>query len=63
MHKTRFVHLDINQPGDTMTTMKAARLHQVGVQHGNRHAWRNLGDKPATMLFVLVGARRAGGRG
>jgi hypothetical protein len=35
----------------------------VAVQHGNRHAWRNLGDKPATMLFVLVGAKRAGGRG
>jgi hypothetical protein len=28
------------------------------VQHGNRHAWRNLSERPATMLFVLVGAPR-----
>jgi uncharacterized cupin superfamily protein len=30
----------------------------VVVQNGTRHAWRNRSDKPATMLFVLVGARR-----
>ena len=30
----------------------------VVVQNGTRHAWRNLSDKPATMLFVLVGAQR-----
>jgi hypothetical protein len=63
-----------HQPGNVMTTMKAARLqddgaqvllrqHEVAVQHGNRHAWRNLGDRPATMLFVLVSTRRAGGQG
>lgn len=34
------------------------RKHDVAVQHGNRHAWRNLSDRPATMLFVLVGAKR-----
>ena len=31
----------------------------VDVQNGTRHAWRNNSDKPATMLFVLVGARRS----
>lgn len=26
------------------------------VQHGARHAWRNPGDRSATMAFVLLGA-------
>ncbi len=29
----------------------------VVVQNGTRHAWRNKGTKPATMLFFLNGAR------
>jgi hypothetical protein len=32
----------------------------VVVQNGTRHAWRNRGDKPAKMIFVLIGARRSG---
>lgn len=35
------------------------RKHDVVVQHGNRHAWRNKSDQPATMLFVLTGAKRS----
>jgi Cupin domain len=31
----------------------------VVVQLGARHAWRNKTDRPATVAFVLVGARRA----
>jgi hypothetical protein len=27
------------------------------VQNGTRHAWRNKGTKPVTMLFFLNGAR------
>ena len=34
------------------------REHDVTIQHGNRHAWRNRSDRPATLLFVLLGARR-----
>jgi mannose-6-phosphate isomerase-like protein (cupin superfamily) len=30
----------------------------VVVQNGTRHAWRNPGTEPATMLFVLVGVAR-----
>lgn len=30
----------------------------IVVQNGTRHAWRNRSDAPATMLFVLIGARR-----
>jgi mannose-6-phosphate isomerase-like protein (cupin superfamily) len=29
------------------------------VQQGARHAWRNPGDKPATLAFVLLGASAA----
>lgn len=29
------------------------------VQHGARHAWRNPGDKPATVSFVMIGAKSA----
>lgn len=32
--------------------------HDVVIQQGTRHAWRNLSTEPATMLFVLVGAPR-----
>lgn len=28
------------------------------VQYGTRHAWRNEGSEPATMIFVLIGATR-----
>ncbi|RYF76880.1 MAG: cupin domain-containing protein [Comamonadaceae bacterium] len=32
--------------------------HDLVVQNGTRHAWRNRSDRPATLLFVLLGARR-----
>jgi hypothetical protein len=38
---------------------KSLRQHDVVVQNGTRHAWRNKSGHPATMLFILVGARRA----
>jgi hypothetical protein len=33
------------------------RRGDVVVQNGTRHAWRNKGTKPVTMLFLLNGAR------
>ncbi len=30
--------------------------HDVVIQNGTRHAWRNKGDKPVTMAFILMGA-------
>jgi len=48
------VHLELDD-GQT----KGLRQHDVVVQNGTRHAWRNKSDKPVTMLFILVGARRA----
>jgi len=32
--------------------------HDIVVQQGTRHAWRNLSTAPATILFILVGAER-----
>jgi mannose-6-phosphate isomerase-like protein (cupin superfamily) len=35
------------------------RPHDVVIQNGTRHAWRNKGTQPAKMAFVLIGARRS----
>lgn len=35
------------------------RRHDVIVQNGTRHAWRNDTDRPATLAFVLMGAHPA----
>lgn len=34
------------------------RKHDIVVQNGTRHAWRNESKGPATVAFVLIGARR-----
>jgi len=63
MHTTDTVDYDIVLDGEVWlelddgaeTLLKQA---DVVVQCGTRHAWRNKGDKPATMCFVLIGAER-----
>jgi hypothetical protein len=35
------------------------KQHDTFVQHGARHGWRNKGNKPATLAFVLIGAKAA----
>lgn len=47
------IHLELD---DGATKQLAPR--DVVIQNGTRHAWRNKSDKPASMLFVLVGAKR-----
>jgi len=64
MHATDTIDYDIVLDGEITLELDDGkqvllRRHEVAVQHGNRHAWRNLGDKPATMLFVLMGAARS----
>lgn len=44
------IHLELDD-GE----MKKLSRHDVVIQQGNRHAWRNLSAAPATMLFVLIG--------
>ncbi|MDB5697301.1 MAG: cupin [Alphaproteobacteria bacterium] len=34
------------------------RPHDVVIQNGTRHAWRNKSSAPATLLAILIGARR-----
>lgn len=48
------MHLELD---DGATKKLAPR--DVVIQNGTRHAWRNKSDKPATMLFMLVGAKRS----
>ena len=64
MHTTDSIDYDIVLDGEIVLelddgqTVELAK-HDVVIQHGTRHAWRNASDRPATMLFVLVGAKRA----
>lgn len=47
------IHLELDEGASRQLAPK-----DVVIQNGTRHAWRNKSDKPATMLFVLVGALR-----
>ncbi len=47
------LHLELDD-GETRKLVP----HDVVIQNGTRHGWRNKSDKPATMLFVMVGANR-----
>ncbi|TDW28344.1 quercetin dioxygenase-like cupin family protein [Rhizobium azibense] len=63
MHTTDTVDYDIVLDGEIWLELDdgAETLLKQGdvvVQCGTRHAWRNKGDKPATMCFVLIGAER-----
>lgn len=63
MHTTETVDYDIVLDGEIIlefddgATVKL-KAGDVVVQHGTRHAWRNLSNKPATIVSVLIGAKR-----
>jgi mannose-6-phosphate isomerase-like protein (cupin superfamily) len=62
MHKTNTVDYSIVYDGEIWLELDDGEtLHlkrgDVVVQNGTRHAWRNQGAKPVTMLFFLNGAR------
>jgi hypothetical protein len=64
MHTTNSIDYDVVIDGEIVLELDdgkevTLRRHDVVVQHGTRHAWRNRTSKPATMLFVLVGAQRS----
>ena len=42
---------------DGTTTL--LKRHDIVIQNGTRHAWRNKGTAPATLAFILIGARRS----
>jgi mannose-6-phosphate isomerase-like protein (cupin superfamily) len=62
MHKTSTVDYAVVYEGEIwleLDDVKTIHLKRgdVVVQNGTRHAWRNKGTKPVTMLFFLNGAR------
>jgi mannose-6-phosphate isomerase-like protein (cupin superfamily) len=61
MHKTNTVDYAVVHDGEIWLELDDSEtLHlkrgDVVVQNGTRHAWRNRGAKPVTMLFFLNGA-------
>ncbi len=64
MHTTDSIDYDVVLEGEIVLELDdgkqvTLRPHDVVVQNGTRHAWRNRSDKPAKILFVLVGAPRS----
>jgi hypothetical protein len=62
MHKTNTVDYSVVYDGEIWLELDDAEaMHlkrgDVVVQNGTRHAWRNKGTQPVTMLFFLNGAR------
>ncbi|MCP2636061.1 cupin domain-containing protein [Microbacterium sp. HD4P20] len=63
VHTTDSIDYDIVLDGEIWLELDDETVHlragDVAIQNGTRHAWRNKGDRPATMAFVLVGAERS----
>lgn len=64
MHTTDSVDYGILLEGEISLELDdgktvALKAGDVVVQNGTRHAWRNPGTEPATLIFVLIGARRS----
>jgi mannose-6-phosphate isomerase-like protein (cupin superfamily) len=62
MHKTNTVDYAVVYDGEIWLELDDAKtIHlkkgDVVVQNGTRHAWRNKGAAPVTMLFFLNGAK------
>ncbi|HMI51920.1 MAG TPA: cupin domain-containing protein [Candidatus Saccharimonadales bacterium] len=62
MHKTNTVDYAVVHEGEIWLELDDAKtIHlrrgDVVVQNGTRHAWRNKGTTPVTMLFFLNGAK------
>jgi mannose-6-phosphate isomerase-like protein (cupin superfamily) len=62
MHTTHTVDYGIVLEGEVWLELDDGKqvhlkAHDVVVQNGTRHAWRNKSDKPVKMAFVLIGAR------
>lgn len=62
VHTTDSIDYDIVLDGEIWLELDDETVHlrqgDVVVQSGTRHAWRNQGDRPATLAFVLIGATR-----
>ncbi len=63
MHTTDTVDYDIILDGEITLEVdggqsRVLKQGDIAVQYGARHAWRNHSNKPATLIFVLIGAKR-----
>ena len=63
MHTTDSVDYGIVLEGEVWLELDDGKqvhlkAHDVVIQNGTRHAWRNKTDKPVKMAFVLIGAAR-----
>lgn len=62
MHTTDTVDYGVVLEGEIWLDLGGEEVHlqkhDIVIQNGARHGWRNKGDASVTMLFVLVGARR-----
>nr|WP_242431954.1 cupin domain-containing protein [Burkholderia ambifaria] len=63
MHATPTVDYGIVLDGEIWLELdngcaELLRRHDVVVQNGTRHAWRNKSDRPATLAFILIGAHK-----
>ena len=63
MHTTDSIDYGIVLDGEIWLELDDGQMqhlhrHDVVVQNGTRHAWRNKSDRPTLMAFVLIGARR-----
>ncbi len=61
MHTTPTIDYGIVLEGEIWLELENGRAellrrHDVVVQNGTRHAWRNKSERPATLAFVLIGA-------
>lgn len=64
MHTTDSIDYDVLLDGEITLELDDGqevhlRKNDVAAQHGTPGTWRNTSDKPARMLFVLLGAPRA----
>jgi hypothetical protein len=61
MHKTPTIDYGIVLDGEIWLELDDGmetrlKRHDLIIQNGTRHAWRNKGDAPAILAFVLIGA-------
>lgn len=64
MHRTDSIDYGVVLDGEICLELDDDKMvtlnkHDVVVQNGTRHAWRNRSEQPATVLFVLNGASRS----
>ncbi|KAA0997879.1 cupin domain-containing protein [Paraburkholderia panacisoli] len=67
MHMTPSIDYGIILDGEIWLELDDGRVtqlrqHDLIVQNGTRHAWRNRSTKTATVAFVLIGAQRVASR-